>query len=61
MAKLGRIAERSLRGGNGFASASLMSIATYGTQIGLTRDKSKVPLLCVLGPFLTGNGIIITP
>jgi len=30
-------------------------------EIGLTTDKSKVPLLCVLEPFLTGNGVLITP
>lgn len=31
------------------------------SQIGLATDKSKVPLLCVLEPFLAGNSILITP
>ena len=30
-------------------------------QIGLTTDKNKVPLLCVIEPFLAGNGVLITP
>ncbi|KAJ7749785.1 NUDIX hydrolase domain-like protein [Mycena maculata] len=30
-------------------------------EIGLPRDKSKVPLLCVLEPFLASNGLIVTP
>jgi len=30
-------------------------------EIGLAKDKSKVPLLCVMEPFLAGNGILITP
>jgi len=30
-------------------------------EIGLSVDKSKVPLLCVLEPFLAGNGVLITP
>ncbi|KAF9647828.1 hypothetical protein BDM02DRAFT_3097512 [Thelephora ganbajun] len=30
-------------------------------EIGLATDKSKVPLLCVLEPFLAGNGVLITP
>lgn len=33
----------------------------YALQIGLVTDKSKVPLLCVLEPFLAGNGVLITP
>lgn len=30
-------------------------------QIGLTPDKQKVPLLCVLDPFLASNSLIVTP
>lgn len=30
-------------------------------QIGLATDKSKIPLLCVMEPFLAGNGVLITP
>lgn len=30
-------------------------------QVGLATDKSKVPLLCVMEPFLAGNGVLITP
>ena len=31
------------------------------SQIGLAIDKRKVPLLCVLEPFLAGNSVLITP
>lgn len=31
------------------------------SQVGLATDKTKVPLLCVLEPFITWNGILITP
>ncbi|KIM77283.1 hypothetical protein PILCRDRAFT_24230, partial [Piloderma croceum F 1598] len=30
-------------------------------EIGLTRDKKKVPLLCILEPYLSGNELIVTP
>ncbi|EIM88046.1 uncharacterized protein STEHIDRAFT_55559 [Stereum hirsutum FP-91666 SS1] len=30
-------------------------------EIGLPRDRHKVPLLCVLEPFLVGNNILVTP
>lgn len=30
-------------------------------QIGLSLDKQKVPLLCILEPFLAGNQLIVTP
>jgi len=30
-------------------------------EIGLSRDKHKVPLLCVLAPYLSGNELIVTP
>jgi hypothetical protein len=30
-------------------------------QIGLPRDKVKIPLLCVLEPFLAGNYTLVTP
>lgn len=30
-------------------------------QIGLPRDKDKLPLLCVLEPFLAGNEVLVTP
>ncbi|KDQ63951.1 hypothetical protein JAAARDRAFT_682725, partial [Jaapia argillacea MUCL 33604] len=30
-------------------------------EIGLPMDKSKVPLLCTLEPFLAGNAVIVTP
>ncbi|KAI0043466.1 hypothetical protein FA95DRAFT_1563263 [Auriscalpium vulgare] len=30
-------------------------------EIGLPRDKHKVPLLCVLEPFLAGNQLLVTP
>ncbi|OCF33853.1 hypothetical protein I316_04565 [Kwoniella heveanensis BCC8398] len=32
-----------------------------GTAIGLPMDREKVRLLCTLGPFLTGNSLIVTP
>ena len=30
-------------------------------QIGLPLDYTKVPLLCVLEPFLSANHLIVTP
>ncbi|ETW83764.1 hypothetical protein HETIRDRAFT_314160, partial [Heterobasidion irregulare TC 32-1] len=30
-------------------------------EIGLPRDKQRIPLLCVLDPFLAGNEILVTP
>ncbi|KAJ7599091.1 NUDIX hydrolase domain-like protein [Mycena floridula] len=30
-------------------------------EIGLPRDRRKVPLLCILEPFLAGNQLIVTP
>ncbi|KAI0065964.1 hypothetical protein BV25DRAFT_1880011 [Artomyces pyxidatus] len=30
-------------------------------EIGLPRDKQRVPLLCVLEPFLAGNEMLVTP
>ncbi|KAI5116234.1 hypothetical protein M0805_003296 [Coniferiporia weirii] len=30
-------------------------------EIGLSQDKEKVPLLCILEPFLAGNQLIVTP
>ncbi|VDB90106.1 unnamed protein product [Peniophora sp. CBMAI 1063] len=30
-------------------------------EIGLPRDKLRIPLLCVLDPFLAGNNILVTP
>ncbi|WVF69695.1 hypothetical protein IAT40_004474 [Kwoniella sp. CBS 6097] len=30
-------------------------------EIGLPMDREKVRLLCTLGPFLTGNSLIVTP
>ncbi|KAF8523974.1 NUDIX hydrolase domain-like protein [Hysterangium stoloniferum] len=30
-------------------------------EIGLPLDKNKVPLLCILEPFLAGNNVIVTP
>lgn len=30
-------------------------------EIGLPRDKQKIPLLCVLDPFLAGNETLVTP
>ncbi|KAF8660458.1 hypothetical protein AX16_001638 [Volvariella volvacea WC 439] len=30
-------------------------------EIGLPRDRKKVPLLCILEPFLAGNDLIVTP
>ncbi|KAF8502860.1 hypothetical protein F5888DRAFT_1121528 [Russula emetica] len=30
-------------------------------QIGLPQDKDKLPLLCILDPFLTGNEVLVTP
>ncbi|KAG6830125.1 hypothetical protein H0H87_009095 [Tephrocybe sp. NHM501043] len=30
-------------------------------EIGLPRDRQKVPLLCVLEPFVAGNATIVTP
>ncbi|KAH9065153.1 hypothetical protein EDB83DRAFT_2263938 [Lactarius deliciosus] len=31
------------------------------TQIGLPNDKTKLPLLCVLDPFLAGSQVLVTP
>jgi coenzyme A diphosphatase NUDT7 len=31
------------------------------SQIGLPPDPQKVPLLCILEPFLAGNHLIVTP
>ncbi|KAH9061983.1 NUDIX hydrolase domain-like protein [Lactarius vividus] len=30
-------------------------------EIGLPNDKTKLPLLCVLDPFLAGNQVLVTP
>ncbi|KAG5637811.1 hypothetical protein H0H81_003143 [Sphagnurus paluster] len=30
-------------------------------EIGLPRDRQKVPLLCILEPFIAGNATIVTP
>jgi len=30
-------------------------------EIGLSRDKKKVPLLCILEPYLSANELIVTP
>jgi len=30
-------------------------------EIGLPQDKTKLPLLCILDPFLAGNGVLVTP
>jgi hypothetical protein len=30
-------------------------------QIGLSQDKDKLPLLCILDPFLAGNEVLVTP
>ncbi|KAJ7193667.1 NUDIX hydrolase domain-like protein [Mycena pura] len=30
-------------------------------EIGLTRNKLKVPLLCVLDPFMASNNLVVTP
>ncbi|KAI9448390.1 NUDIX hydrolase domain-like protein [Lactarius indigo] len=30
-------------------------------EIGLPKDKTKLPLLCVLEPFLAGNQVLVTP
>jgi len=30
-------------------------------QIGLPQDKDKLPLLCILDPFLAGNEVLVTP
>ncbi|KAG7097581.1 hypothetical protein E1B28_004918 [Marasmius oreades] len=30
-------------------------------EIGLPKDREKVPLLCILEPFLAGNQLIVTP
>ena len=38
-----------------------MVMFLIGHQIGLSMDKSKVPLLCILEPFLAGNQLIVTP
>ena len=32
-----------------------------GAQIGLSQDKDKLPLLCILDPFLAGNEVLVTP
>jgi coenzyme A diphosphatase NUDT7 len=38
------------------------STASHGAlQIGLSPDRDKVPLLCILEPFLVGNHLIVTP
>lgn len=31
------------------------------SQIGLSLNKQKVPLLCILEPFLAGNQLLVTP
>ncbi|KAI0303040.1 NUDIX hydrolase domain-like protein [Russula brevipes] len=30
-------------------------------EIGLPQDKTKLPLLCILDPFLAGNEVLVTP
>ncbi|KAF8491041.1 NUDIX hydrolase domain-like protein, partial [Russula emetica] len=30
-------------------------------EIGLPQDKDKLPLLCILDPFLAGNEVLVTP
>ncbi|KAI0269349.1 NUDIX hydrolase domain-like protein [Gloeopeniophorella convolvens] len=30
-------------------------------EIGLPQDKTKLPLLCILDPFLAGNQVLVTP
>ena len=56
-----RIAERSVRGGGEISNILVIPTIIDVSQIGLSVDKSKVPLLCVLEPFLAGNGVLITP
>ena len=36
-------------------------IAQEKDQIGLSLDKQKVPLLCVMEPFLARNALVVTP
>jgi len=30
-------------------------------EVGLPQDKEKLPLLCILDPFVTGNEVLVTP
>lgn len=38
-----------------------MSLLITCSQIGLSLNKQKVPLLCILEPFLAGNQLLVTP
>ena len=40
---------------------SYSDYSTTFTQIGLSLDKRKVPLLCILEPFLARNQLIVYP
>jgi hypothetical protein len=49
------------RGVPHYLTSRLGRTLTFCSQIGLTRDRQKVPLLCVLEPFLARNELIVTP
>ncbi|KAF8512128.1 hypothetical protein JB92DRAFT_340107 [Gautieria morchelliformis] len=42
-------------------TSDLVTTGLRTCKIGLPLDKTKVPLLCILEPFLAGNHIIVTP
>src|SRR5258708_402845 len=44
----------------GFFPSTLVFCADTA-QIGLPQDKDKLPLLCILDPFLVGNEVLVTP
>jgi hypothetical protein len=53
----------SIRGGPILSVPHLYAgvCAEVVTQIGLPQDKGKLPLLCILDPFVAGNGVLVTP
>jgi len=50
----------SIRGGP-ILSPLCACVCADTAQIGLPQDKSKLPLLCILDPFIAGNEVLVTP
>lgn len=43
------------------SSSHLTLFCADAAQIGLPQDKDKLPLLCILDPFIAGNEVLVTP
>ena len=50
----------SIRGGP-VLSPLRACVCADTAQIGLPQDKSRLPLLCILDPFIAGNEVLVTP